>query len=547
MERLKAKMQRTVLPPEDGSRCNEAHIERDASTLPKGEQPAKPRGDEMKDWAHARSPSPAQHSSKRIPSTRGNDTAIVSTPPQTTPASPLLNLPTDVLHHLLTFLPYNSLLALRLTHRSTRHLLHPSYLAHLRRLHVARSLATEATLLQNHRLSRSPAHNHLRRATSQLWTVFYAAFEWQLRERPARHLPCYGCLQVKPLSAFVERMSSRGLGLGGTRAADRRCKDCMRREEMGMRVAGWWWREHWVRSADVRRRKGAGAGKGKGMLRLLGKGAPAVANGHGRVEEEEAEVGVCTVCGTSQFELFWGCAGCFDKEEQRKRDEWYVVLGWTRDEREHMRGGWMHWLLERVDGHQSRKEKRRRRRYARRAERGGKRWGLRRLLAWATGDSSRHVSWAERVEALVDFLQSDGDVHDPSWSDDANADADAVVVDVKDHRNRTDEKTANDAKRDLMGVAAAQTKKHWRPEHQMPRKNDRWETRCSMCWVPTSSPRYALGLAACERRLSIDKCCEDCQEEDLRKMQRRKGLDHLLMRERAEEDALEYLRELFVP
>jgi hypothetical protein len=75
-----------------------------------------------------------------------------------------------------------------------------------------------------------------------------------------------------------------------------------------------------VRKRDVRRRKGRGE-------RAWGWLVHHQDDEVGRKQNVKLgeEVGVCCVCGTGQFELFWGCAGCFEKEEER--GGWGIDMG----------------------------------------------------------------------------------------------------------------------------------------------------------------------------------------------------------------------------
>lgn len=456
-------------------------------------------------------------------------------PTSTATTSAFLDLPSDLICILTQHLNWNSLLALRSTCSSLYALLNDDYLSLLRHNLILASLTTESLALSNYRLT------HPRTPQGHLWDLFYAAFEWQLLERPAKALTCYGCLEVKPLHAFVERMSTRGTGLGGRKASQRRCKDCMRR---GLSIAGVWWRDHWVRKAEIKRRRGRGERAWAWLLQHRGRE---------ELEEEVKpgdEVGVCTVCGTAQFELFWGCAGCFEKEEERRRRQEWGLLGLERADGAEMEG-WVRWVLERADNYRGRKEKRRRRRYTRRAEGGGRWYSVRRLMGWMAGNETWTGSWGERVEALVEYLHgpeyqlrrgggggAGGGLRRPEEENEQEEENREIFegVDVQDNRRRKarraaaaaaeDEDEEADGRRSRRGRGRRGAdedggeRREWKAADQVPVRKDRRETRCCMCWVPTSKPLYTLGLAY-ESRLRLHRCCGECQEEEAQKRARR--------------------------
>ncbi len=210
-------------------------------------------------------------------------------------------LPHDV-HYLLAthYIDFDTLLALRQTCRTMHGILTPGLVHRIRCKIVKDSLDEETTEYQTYR-SKYP-----RQRLGHLWDLLYAAFDFRLIERPSRELRCYGCLEVKPLWCFVERMSNRGTGLGAKSAKDRMCKDCMRRFRD---IEGEWWKENWVRKSDTVRK----TSKSRRVRRFLLEG--------GSLVNPEEEIGVCSSCGSGTFELWWGCVSCFDLEEQRRREE----------------------------------------------------------------------------------------------------------------------------------------------------------------------------------------------------------------------------------
>jgi hypothetical protein len=394
--------------------------------------------------------------------------------------SNLLSLPPELFLHLTTFLPFNALLSLRSTCHPLYDLLSPSLLLAHRHTTMSQLLRSERSFLSDYRSS------YPRQPYSHLWHLFYAAFEWQLQERPAKELTCYGCLEIKPLHCFVERMSSRGTGLGGKLATHRRCKDCMRRF---YNVGGTWWREHWVRKSEQRKRRT--------RLERVGRW---VTRGDSLVENVERgqEVGVCASCEGRQSELWWGCVGCFEKEERRKRrEEWDFLLAEIDDQETGKgdTGGWARWLLERSEDWRSKRERERRRRNTRRYERG--RWWKRIWRCASTRSVLRwEGSWEGRVEALVELL------HGTS----------------KDHESASDEKSVVDVSLDAKGKKSAE----WKPFDRVPLAKDRREARCSMCWVPTCRRKtFMLGLAY-ETNLPFERWCAQCQREQVERQRKRR-------------------------
>lgn len=431
--------------------------------------------------------------------------------------SQLLNLPVDIILHLSYHLTYNSLLALRSTCRPLHSILSLDHVAVIRTRLVINCLADEA-------MERDAYRRIVPRYRDTLWNLFSIAFEWQLLERPAKELRCYECLEIKPLRMFVERMSSKGTGLGGRYARQRRCKDCMRR---GMSLAGVWWREHWLRRNETVRRTGR-------VERYVGW---VVRGTEPSKVKKGQEVGVCTECGTGQFELYWGCAGCFEKEQtRRQREEWSMMGIEPLDDESLLR-----WALEKSEAWRGRRDKKKRERHARRAECGGKWWNPRRYAGLMGIDVRWRGSWAERVESLVDHLEHSRRRQARSTQTQAD---NSVVQDVPIHDTRKrPTQLLTPEKRQNKNVIP-----EWRPTDQMPLRKDRRETRCSTCWTPSCRRRRYMGGLTYGLRLDLDKCCTDCQEEERLKLARKGRLPtHLRhqIQDADRENALECLERLF--
>ncbi|RMZ91243.1 hypothetical protein DV736_g1541, partial [Chaetothyriales sp. CBS 134916] len=264
------------------------------------------------------------------------------------PFSLIVSLPKDIFIFLISrYLDFNSLLALRGTCKAMRNSMPLELLARIRADIVLTLRAAEKLQLSAYRTA------HRRQPLSHLWDLFYSTYAWQLQERPATHLTCYGCLELKPLHAFVERMSSRGTGLGGRCAELRRCKDCMCRY---LSIGGVWWREHWVRKSDTVRRRG----RVERWARWVTRGERLV-----KVPKDD-ERGVCRVCGV------------FDELSRTDRA--------------------VKWLIEMTEEWSSSRARKRRVKCARRRENGS--WWFRVIR----GSVSWEGSWEGRVEALVEHL-----------------------------------------------------------------------------------------------------------------------------------------------
>ncbi|KIW75885.1 hypothetical protein Z517_10630 [Fonsecaea pedrosoi CBS 271.37] len=347
-------------------------------------------------------------------------------------------LPRD-LHFLLatTYVDFDTLLALRQTCHLFYEMLPTEVVRRVRSKLVKESLENEA---QQYREYRSM---YPRQRLGHLWDLLYAAFDFRLIERPARELRCYGCLEEKPLWCFVERMSNRGTGLGAKFAQNRLCKDCMRRYRD---IEGEWWRENWVKKSDTVRK----SSKGRRLRRWMLEGQSLV--------NPDEEVGVCSSCGSSTFELWWGCVTCFELEEQRRREEDLMEID-----------GLERRIAEVVENWRGRKRMTRRRRHASRDRRRRKWWAP--SFTFAGGLS-------ERKAALIEW---------------------------KEHKDNKKTGTGT--------VKASHQESRWHALDDIPLPKSRREARCSSCWVPNCPRRtYILGLAY-ERPLPRERWCAGCKQE----------------------------------
>jgi hypothetical protein len=194
------------------------------------------------------------------------------------PPSPFLSLPSDIQHLILTdYLPYHSAVALRSTSSHFRSLVPPTTLKRLRQTAVANLLAEERTLLQKWPLQLS------------------AGFPGHL----ATHMNCYMCLRSRPVTDFFERQVIDERDLGSKCATQRWCKPCGL--NYGKIGHGRWMREvhygHFEQSL---------------YENVMG-----------------TELNLKNPCKKYPFtphfdntaygivEVWWGCVGCFEKEEER--------------------------------------------------------------------------------------------------------------------------------------------------------------------------------------------------------------------------------------
>ena len=449
--------------------------------------------------------------------------------PEPQPISPILDLPADIILHLSHHLTYNSLLAIRSTCRTLHTILTTNHVAVIRTKLILNCLADEAIKRADYR------RIHPRYGRDTLWDLFSIAFEWQLLDRPVSELRCYGCLELKPLRMFVERMSCKGTGLGGRLARQRKCKDCML-TSMGM--AGSWWREHWLRRSETVRRTGK-------VERLIGW---AVRGTSLKKVQKGEEIGVCTQCGTGQFELFWGCAGCFEKEQTRRRREEWSMIGINPLDGEELEG-WVKWVLERNEAWRGRLDKKKRARYARKAECGGKWYSIRRYTGIMGIDNRWDGSWGQRVESLVDHLeesyqrraalqQMELETQEEAMIA-ANTDNDSLVSYAPPGHRDVQQAAELGARADAAGSSATQicgqnqSSLDWRPtdhnKFSLLRKKERMEVRCGICWTPSCRRRRYIGALTYGMRLEFERCCDDCKIDDsLKRVKREENrrMDH---------------------
>jgi hypothetical protein len=268
-------------------------------------------------------------------------------------------------------------------------------------------------------------------------------------ERPAKYLRCYGCLEVKPLWCFVERMSNRGTGLGAKSAKDRMCKACMRRYRD---IEGQWWRENWIKKRDVVVRTSRSR-----RLRQW------VLLGESLVNPEE-DVGVCSSCGSSAFELWWGCVSCFELEERRRREEDALVFDGVIQRK----------IVDFLEAWLVRKEAKRRKRQSSSRDRRARR-------SWLPGLSVNvGGSVADRRAALME------------WKD-----------------NKASQKRSGTGASKPGGTQAST----WKALDQIPLPKSRMEARCPSCWVPNCPHRAGMPRPVYARPLPRERWCPACQAE----------------------------------
>jgi hypothetical protein len=361
-------------------------------------------------------------------------------------------LPHDV-HYILAveYLDFDTLLALRQTCRTMYDILSSELVHRVRSDFVQKSLDIEIKRFRDYRTI------YPRQRLGALWDLLYAAFDFRLIERPAKELRCYGCLEVKPLWCFVERMSNKGTGLGAKSARDRVCKDCMRRYRD---VEGQWWKENWVKKSDTVRK----ASRRTRVKRWALEGQSLL--------NPEEEIGVCSCCGSGTFELWWGCVACFELEEKRRREE--DLMEYAGLERK---------IIDVVESWRARKEAKRRAQQATRERRSQRRWlpKMNLNLHWEGGV-------AERKAALLE------------WKDRRSQNMPIAGYSKKTFVTRANREDGDQEPR-------------WRAIEQTPLPKSRREARCSSCWVPNCPRRtYILGLAY-ERPLPRERWCSGCQQD----------------------------------
>ncbi len=234
-----------------------------------------------------------------------------------------------------------------------------------------------------------------------------------------------------------------------------------------------------------------------------------ISHGDSLVEnvERRDEVGVCACCGGRQSELWWGCKGCFEKEERRRRRE----DGDPTVPLEGRAEGLVEWVVEQGAVWRANRDRKKRRRATRRAEQG--RWWRRMWRCTRRGGVLRwEGSWEGRVEALVELLQGTG----------------------KDNSSyeRLNVQTEEDRKGKNPEVK-------WKPLDLVPLNNDQREARCSMCWVPKCRTKtFMLGLAY-ETDLPFEQWCGDCQTEHIERQEKRKRRKGMVRKEVIADDAPE--------
>lgn len=336
-------------------------------------------------------------------------------------------------------------------------LLDSDLLLRIRSAFVQKSLDNEIKRFREYRTI------YPRQRLGALWDLLYAAFDFRLIERPAKELRCYGCLEVKPLWCFVERMSNKGTGLGAKSARDRVCKDCMRRYRD---IEGQWWKENWVKKSETVRKSSRRTRVKRWAL-----------EGRSLVNPEE-EIGVCSCCGSGTFELWWGCVACFELEEKRRREE--DLMEYAGLERR---------LTDVIEWWRTKKEAKRRSQQATR-ERRSRRWYMPLRL-----DLNFHWEGglAERRAALVEWKES--------RSHRASSSAAGTGPSKKTFRTGL-----------MSSEATEREPPRWRAIDQTPLPKSRREARCSSCWVPNCPRRtYIVGLAY-ERPLPRERWCSGCQQ-----------------------------------
>ncbi|KEF61199.1 uncharacterized protein A1O9_02764, partial [Exophiala aquamarina CBS 119918] len=392
---------------------------------------------------------PISISPSLVPPTRSRTKPITALHQQT----PFLSILPHDIHYVLAikYLDFDTLLALRQTCTTMFDLLNADLVHRVRSEFVQKSLDLEMKRFRDYRTI------YPRQRLGALWDLLYAAFDFRLIERPAKELRCYGCLEVKPLWCFVERMSNKGTGLGAKSARDRLCKNCMRRYRD---VEGQWWKENWVKKSDTVRKASRltrvkrWALEGKSLLN------PA------------EEIGVCSCCGSGTFELWWGCVACFELEEKRRREEDLIEYDGVGRK-----------IINVVESWRARKEAKRRSQQSLRDRRSQRWWMPAKNLKfhWEGGV-------AERKAALLE------------WKDNKSQKMSGVGY----------SKQTFGASRSLEDQ---DRKPRWRAIEQTPLPKSRREARCSSCWVPNCPRRtYILGLAY-ERPLPRERWCSGCQQD----------------------------------
>lgn len=278
----------------------------------------------------------------------GDELETLDTTVQTASRSFLLNLPTDLVHHLVKYyLPFATILSLRLTCKALASVIPFSFLQSHRGKLIDLYLAHETRQRIKARGNRDtlPAFN-------RLYMGSVRSIPWNPRDGVST-LRCYGCLKLKPATAFTENMTLRGLSLGGRQARARLCKVCM--VDRGRVKWGGWESETWIARSEIEKRHHNDR-KGKSWLRRrwgrlfssfdilaldqeLDRGnsiprhrSSCVPDSDFEVDcvdpyeiRDAARVGVCARCKFYSHSLYWGCVACFEKEQERLQEDAVVI------------------------------------------------------------------------------------------------------------------------------------------------------------------------------------------------------------------------------
>lgn len=389
-------------------------------------------------------------------------------------ASSLLALPDDILSYLvLHHMPFNTLMALRRTCHQFHRLITTTVVLRVRKRVIQELLENEAAGIAKYRET-NPCHRF-----SRYWTGFLISLDYTLRrlgDHPATELTCYGCLETLPIWRFVERMSMNGTGWGSKFAHQRRCKDCMRRLRF---VGGLWWKENWVAKRDVIRCRT----RREKMRDLLGSSHSGVRD-LARSEQE----GVCYSCGTTEEELWWGCSECYELEMRARSDDrmayWDIGVfngrsGEAQKRKrcvaamENVLSHWEVWTRARKEANKRIKDD-----VARRRE--NRRRGQAIPFREVRERNGYRIAWEPNNGAMVAQSQSDGSCR-------------------------------------------------WKPFDEVPLPEDRWESRCATCWVPTVRKLWSDPSVVYDWQWPaawMCRCCqEDLAEHEVRKRKRKPFAD----------------------
>ncbi len=228
-------------------------------------------------------PSPSSAATSfELPSKALRDQAASSLQPQastlqpqfsSTPPLSFLALPSDIHHLILTsYLPYDSIVALRSASSQFHSLIPPATLKRLRQNVISQLLTDERALLKK-------------------WLP-QPYGRWS--GRPNSHMNCYSCLQSLPTTQFFAYQVGQSRGLGRKRAAERWCKPCGLK--YGKISHGRWIDEVSYSTDDQLRYE-----------TVMG--------------EELTLKNPCVTCPEKDRydgqRVWWGCVDCFEKEEKK--------------------------------------------------------------------------------------------------------------------------------------------------------------------------------------------------------------------------------------